>query len=429
MERPPSSGRYAALGLGRVETRSLNPQNITPNDTVPPASDPGTVGVIDTVIPGDPNGVELIDEGPGGPWPPSIIRPSPWSGWPAEWATPNWWGRLQTLTDTAWTCLDLNSSLLATMPPYLVGASPSLPDDWLDNPDPDKYGSWEEFAKQLFWDYQLGEAFVLATARYSNGWPARFHVVEPWFVNVEMVGGQRVYSIGSADVTADMLHIRYQGAANDAHGHGPLEAGRARLIAATVLTQYGTNLATTGGIPNAVLKHPDELTAAQATKLQNDWITARLSTLGLPAVLSGGITFETLQLSPKDMAMIELLQFNESRLAVLLRVPPFLVGLPTGGDSMTYSNVTSLFDYHWRAGLRPKAQAVMAALSSWLTPRGTRIEVNRDAYVQPEPLVRAQTWEILIRIGVLTAEQVQAIERYGAGSADGVDEHLTGALL
>ena len=36
----------------------------------------------------------------------------------------------------------------------------------------------------------------------------------------------------------------------------------------------------------------------------------------------------------------------------------------------------------------------MAALSGWLVPRGTRVEVNRDAYVQPEPLVRAQTAQI-----------------------------------
>ena len=45
-------------------------------------------------------------------------------------------------------------------------------------------------------------------------------------------------------------------------------------------------------------------------------------------------------------------------------------------------------------------------------PHGTGIEVNRDSYVQPGPYERAQTWEILIRIGVLTAEQVQQIERY-----------------
>ena len=98
------------------------------------------------------------------------------------------------------------------------------------------------------------------------------------------------------------------------------------------------------------------------------------------------------------MALLELAQFNESRIAVLLGVPPFLVGLPSGGDSMTYSNVSSIFDYHWRAGLRPKAQAVMAALSEWLLPRQTRVELNRDEYVQPGPYERAQTAEILNRI-------------------------------
>jgi len=401
-----------------IEQRALRPSDgpVVPNGNDPASVPPATVGD-DVARPGDPHGLELVDEGPGDRWPRSIIRPSPWAGWPAEWATPNWSGSVANLSDTAWGCLDLNSSLLATMPPYLVGASPTLPDDWLDNPDPDIYTSWEEFAEQLFWDYQMGEAFVLSTARYSNGWPARFHVVDPWLVNVEMAGGRRVYNIGAADVTDDLLHIRYKSRTSDAHGHGPLEAGRARLVAAEVLSRYATSVATSGGIPNAVLKHPDELTSRQTRALQADWVEARMSSLGLPAVLSGGIEFETLQFSPADMALLDLSQFNESRIAVLLGVPPFLMGLPSGGDSMTYSNVEQIFDYHWRAGLRPKAKKVMGALSAWLTPRGTRLEVNRDAYVQPGPYERAQTWEILVRIGVLTVEQVQQIERYAAGDA------------
>jgi hypothetical protein len=79
---------------------------------------------------------------------------------------------------------------------------------------------------------------------------------------------------------------------------------------------------------------------------------------------------------------------------------------------MTYSNVNALFDYHWRAGLRPKVSPIVHGLSLWLLPRGTDIEVNRDEYVRPDPYTRAQTWEILIRIGVLTARQVQEIERF-----------------
>ena len=36
----------------------------------------------------------------------------------------------------------------------------------------------------------------------------------------------------------------------------------------------------------------------------------------------------------------------------------------------------------------------MAGLSGWLLPRGTTVEVNQDAYVQPEPKVRAETAQI-----------------------------------
>jgi HK97 family phage portal protein len=400
-----------------VENRAIRPPS-EPNDNDPVEAAPGTVGP-PTATPGDPDGVEIIAPDPDdwGPGPPRVGRPAPWSGWPAEWNTPDWYGQqLSSLADTAWECLDLNSSVLATMPPYLLGASESLPADWLNNPDPDRYASWEDFAKQLWWDYQLGEAFVLATARYANGYPARFHVVEPWMVNVELDGPYRVYTIGGAAVTGDLLHIRYRTRTACARGQGPLDAGKGRLVAAEVLSRYATNLAASGGIPPSVLEHPDELSAQQAADLQEQWIIARMSSIGLPAVLSGGVTWKPTMVSPTEMALVELAQFNEARIAVLLGVPPFLVGLPSGGDSLTYSTVTSLFDYHWRAGLRPKAQTVCSALSAWALPRGTTFEVNRDEYVRPDPYTRAQTWQILIAAGILDAQEARSIERFGAGA-------------
>jgi HK97 family phage portal protein len=407
-------------------TRSIRPpDDITPNPNDPASVPPSTVGPDQLVTPGDPHGVTIEGPDMAGGLPPRILA-SAWSGWPADWWPPMWNGHLQKLTDTAWVCVDLNASLLSTMPPYLVAAAPSLDAEWLTNPEPDIYSSWEEFAKQLFWDYQLGEAFVLATARYSTGWPARFHVVPPWLVNVELNGGgTRSYSIGQSDVTADICHLRYTSTVDDAHGHGPLEAGATRLVAAEVLGRYGAGLASAGGIPSSVLEHPEELTAEQATELQAQWVSARASLLGEPAVLSGGVTWKPTQLNPAEMALLELQTFNESRIAVMLGVPPFLVGLPTGGDSMTYSNVTSLFDYHWRAGLRPKAEAVMSGLSEFLLPRATTVELNRDEYVKPEPLQRAQTAEIYNRIQdaegnpVLSVQEIRQAERLNDMTAIG----------
>lgn len=379
---------------------------------VPPAS----VGKPD-YTPGDPIGFEVIDEGPGRPRG-RIFHATPWDGWPAEWNMPLMGGRADELVDTAWAALDLNASVFASMPVYMVGASPTLPDEWIDNPDPDRYESWADFAHALMWDFQLGEAFVLCTARYGNGWPARFHVVPPWLVSVDLLGdGRRTYTIGSARIPqGDMLHIRYRSTVDNARGTGPLDAGKARLLAAGVLLRYLTGFVQGGAVPSGVLESEEELSAKQASDLHAQWIEARMGRLGLPAVLGGGVTWRATQASALDTALTDLAGYTEAKIAVLLGAPPFLLGLPSGGDSMTYANVSSVYDFHWRGGLRPKAQRVMLALSQWLVPRGTGLEVNRDEYVKPGPLERAQTWEIYLRNGVVDAEQVQIAERFTTAS-------------
>lgn len=398
-------------------TRAIRPPESTPNDNTPEESVPGTVGP--QLAAGDPDGIQL-DVGVSGAsyLPPSAIIPSTWAGWPASWWPPNWNGTSpQSLSETAWLCIDLNASQLATMPPYLVDAPPSLNAEWLRNPDPDKYTSWEEFAKQVFWDYQaVGEVFVIATSFYSTGYPARFHVVPSWSVKVEIAEGRRTYRIGELDVTGDILHIRYQSSTGDAHGHGPLEVGGARMTASAVLQRYASQAGDL--IPSSILEAPDAMPADQAERLRDQWIAQRQAMPGMPAVLSGGLKWTPTQLDPASMGLVELSRFNESRIAVLLGVPPYMVGLQQG-DPMTYTNASALFDHHWRAGLRPKAQSVMGALSQWLLPRLTRVELNRDEYVRPGPKERAETYAILNGIredplagpAALSVDEIREAER------------------
>ena len=184
----------------------------------------------------------------------------------------------------AWMCLDLNTWVLSSMPAYLVNAAPSLDAGWLDNPDPDIYSSWEEFCRSLFWDLWTGEAFVLITARYATGWPARFHVVEPWMVDVEIgADGLRHYKIGNVPVPRDdIIHLRYRATAAQARGHGP---ARGRPLAGwsppALLNRYASSFVGAGAIPNAVLTHPERLTAEQAAELQGQWVQSRMNDDGL----------------------------------------------------------------------------------------------------------------------------------------------------
>lgn len=408
MARPPSRREQAELA-----ERALRPRGDPPIDNGNPDTTPAGPTVGPSAGGGDPNGVEIIEPDP---WPARVRRtivPSLWAGLPDSWqplfaASSG----LEGLTDTAWTCVDLNASIISTMPPYLIGtaATPSTPTDWIHNPNDDLYSSWEEFLKQATWDYSLGEVFIVADSWYANGKPARFHVVEPWCVNVEMEGGFRSYRIGGRELEPEeILHVRYKSTTSAARGIGPLEVGRSRMIAAALLHQYAVNY-TRGAVPQW-LEVEDELTAAETSALQTQWLEARLAGWGFPAVLSGGITWHTGTGNPKDLALVDLSGYTDARVAVMLGVPPFLAGLPSGGDSMTYSNVVSLFDYHWRAGLRPKVTPLMSALSQWLLPRGSRLEVNRDAYVQPAPADRASFYDVMVRIGAMSAEQVAAAER------------------
>ena len=75
-------------------------------------------------------------------------------------------------------------------------------------------------------------------------------------------------------------------------------------------------------------------------------------------------------------------------------------------DSLTYSNITSLFDFHDRASLRPKATDVMAALSWWALPRGQAAELNRDEYTRPAFNERADAGK-LTTAGIVSADEVR----------------------
>lgn len=364
--------------------------------------------------PGDPAGVEVVGEETFSRGLPSIV-PTPWDGWPADWSTAfsSSESGLRKLIDTAWACIDLNSNVLATMPLYrLRGDQVVDPKQWMVNPDPMIYNSRIEFLKQLFWDYQSsGEAFILSMLEGGDGLPARMRVIPPWLVNAELVGGARHYSLGSKDVTDQILHIRYHSSIDNARGYGPLDAAGARMTTAGLLQRYARNLAETGGIPHYWLGIERWLNPAEAEELLNVWIESRKRHAGEPAIASGGSKLNSMQsMSAKDMSLLELAQFSESRIAILLGVPPFLVGLPSGGDSMTYSNVSQLFDFHDRSSLRPKATTVMTDLSEWALRDGESVELNRDEYSRPDFASRMTAYQTLMGIAQASGDPAKPAE-------------------
>jgi HK97 family phage portal protein len=373
--------------------------------------------------PGDPNGLVIEDPPAVEPRSLGALVASPWSGWPAEWSTPNWAGQMNKLVDTAWDAIDLNASVLSTMPVYRTRNGEVVDSlTWMKNPDEFVYQSWQEFAKQLFWDYQLGEAFVLAMSRAYGGYPNRFRVIPPSMMHVEFGrDGLRHYFLGGPtgpEVTGDILHIRYQSASNSARGVGPLDGAGARMTTAGLLQRYVDALAENGGRVLEWITTEQKLSPGEAQEMQQDFIAAKRRNFAEPAVFGKGAKLEQAEaMNAKDMALLELSQWTESRICVKLGVPPFLMGLPSGGDSMTYSNVAQLFDFHDRASLGVKAASVMPALSNWLLPLGQQLELNRDEYSRAPLKERAEAYKIMIEAGVMVPDEARAMERLSGPAA------------
>ena len=418
------STRPSGLTVVRDRRDRAFPRDVDPNGNPP-------VGTVGPDVPAGYGDTHVMYDGAG--IPPPMVQA--WAGWPVEWATPNWGSTvgLSEITrrvSTLFAALDKQAWQIATMPPYRTRDGEVIkPLSWMRNPQPEIYTGWIEAARQIMFSFLgAGEVFLWATSRWEGTGAVRtFTMLNPSWVSVDMDGQLRRITIGGADVTADVLHIRYLSWPGDARGHGPLESAVASLVGAESLERYAANLASRGGIPWGVLESPRNLTAQQATDARSQFVNARMSAMGAPAVMSGGITLRPLTISPKDMALLELRQFDESRISVLLGVPPFLLGLPSGGDALTYSTTESMYDFHWRSALRPFAAMLTEAIGNWaLKNPDEALELNRDEYTRPGFGERADAYAKLNAISdesgpAITVDEIRRAERLdGSGSASSV---------
>ena len=421
----------------------------------------------------DPRADTPNENGPGPNVPPVSVGPTSstnrpgnfvmgaeaWSGWPtqdvAAWGTPpledfsggtsggQWsgfgFGRFSPggylkRVSTVMTCADLNGRQLASFPAYgLKGREPvDLPSWYVNGPEPSLYPDWSAFMKSLCNSYWVGgEAILWCLDRYrSSGYPARFAVLHPgrvtqdddgeWYLNEQHLPRE------------DVLHIPYQVVPGRRRGIGPLEWTASAVCDAAALDAYAAGIARYGVW--GILTAPGELTEQQAADLKAQWAASRLDSLGMPAVASGGISYETVTMSPKDLALLDLKWFDHQVIAAAMGVPAVLVNLPQA-SGLTYQSTVMLADFHWRATLRPASQSIGSALSRWALPNGTSLEFNPDRYVQPDLESRARAYQTLFAIydestgeRAMTVEEIRLAERFPAFSRAGQLDEATSSI-
>lgn len=391
------------------------PSNGAPN-TVGPDGAPTTYGAAEPIVVDGDSLAAAMPYGGG----PSLV-PSPWAGWPSAWQ-PAWTtgagigGTLGSRVSTVFSCTALNANALGSMPLSITDKGRPIDADdygWTENPDPRLYSGWSEFMVQAALSLLTrGDVYVHATGwSYETLLPTSFMVLDPEQVSCTFdEDGLRRYTIGGAPVYPwDLMHVRYLTAAGWPTGLSPLQGAANNLRAAGALENYGAELAEGRGIPWGVLTSEQRLTHRQTLEARRQYVEAAATRGGAPAVLGSGLKLDTLTISPRDMALLDLEVFHEQRIAAAFGVPPFLIGLPQP-SGLTYANATSLFDFHWRGMLRPLGRKITEGLSAFALPRGRKLHVNAGDYVQPPLAERAVAYGAMNAAGILDDDEWRALE-------------------
>lgn len=205
----------------------------------------------------------------------------------------------------------------------------------------------------------------------------------------------------------------------DVTGRSVLEYARLEAGLGLAARQYGADFYKDGGHPTAILKAAGQPAPDAARRIKQRFMDARVGNRE-PIVLGDGWDYDTIQVSPTDAAFLDSIKANRTMIAGFFRVPPELIGAPSG-TGMTYSNVEHRGIDLLRFCVGQWVTRMEKTLTA-LTVRPEVVRLNLDALLRPDSATRWRIHDMAIRMGAHSVNQVLEIE--DEAPIDDGDKHL-----
>lgn len=321
-------------------------------------------------------------------------------------------------------CVQLISDTIGSLPVY------AYRDDKLVEPqpfiltNPDRTSTRVEMIASTVMSLLIdGNAYWLLGDRDALGYPRQAVLLATDAVTVQAVGNEVTYRVADKVYTSeDILHIRGLTLPGAVRGMSVLEYHRRTLGISMAGEDCAAELYNAGGLPVGVLEVDQDITRDEADQLKSGFIAANGGRNRNPAVLANGVRYKPLSFNAKDLELIESRQYSAQQVCTVFGVSPYLIGVPSS-QGMTYSNVTMDSIQFTRFTLRPWISRVEASLST-LLPRGQEARFNLDSLLRGDTLTRYQAYEIALRAGFLTVNEVRDLEDFAQGDMPGEIEVL-----
>lgn len=265
-------------------------------------------------------------------------------------------------------------------------------------------------------DGAVRELYALRPDRMSvvpdaSGWPAAFE----YSANGRVV---RFAQEGEGSI-APILHMREFHPLDDYYGFPPLEAAQVSLDVHNAASAWNKALLDNAARPSGALVYKGEngqnLSEEQFERLRGELQTSfsGAGNAGRPLLLEGGLAWQTMSLTPKDMDFMQLKHGAAREIALAFGVPPMLLGIP--GDN-TYANYREANVAFWRQTVLPLATRFAQALGNWLGPafgEGLRLAFDTDQ-VEALSLEREALWRRVNEADFLTPDEKRQAVGYGS---------------
>ena len=289
----------------------------------------------------------------------------------------------------------------------------------LQRPNPGKGGA-EFFINLISNKLLFGSSYVLAIASVGLGIKElhvlRNDLVNPLLENYALLGYEynvkKRYYIDRESQQSQILHLRNYNPKDNTQGFSPLTAAKSSISLHNKSSEWNYALLKNGARPSGalVVKNGSYLNEDQFQRLKEQLNEkySGASYAGKPMLLEGGLEWQEMHISPKDMDFIESRNCAAREIALAFGVPPQLLGI--AGDS-TYSNMHEARLALWEETIIPLLNYLADAFGNWFSywyQCPITLDFNRDA-ISTLTERRENLWAKISNANFMTLNEKRAI--------------------
>lgn len=280
--------------------------------------------------------------------------------------------------------------------------------------DPWPEGIQEDWMTQVTYSLaSRGNSYCLAASRDPlTGYPTSLMTVHADNVSARRVNGVREYRVnGNTVPLADMVHIPSALLPpGEFVGLNPIEYARSSWRLAASAETYGIKFFDNSANPSGVLEIPGNPDRLETLRIARDFKLGHqgLGMAQMPAVLTGGATWNQMSLTMDDAQFLMTRDFQRQEIASWFRIPSHMLGQQdktsswgTGIEQMSIGFVINT--------LMPYLSRIEGYLSK-LLPGNQQAKFDLRGRLRGDTLQRYQSYVLAFQNGFLTINEIRELE-------------------